>query len=95
MEVSITTISKNGQIVIPSDIRVAMGIGPSEKFLVVGEGDTIVLKRLSRESLKREMNSLFAYFSGEFSKAGITHEEAIEEIRMHRQKKSPSHARNG
>ena len=95
MEVSITTISKNGQIVIPSDIRVAMGIGPSEKFLVVGEGDTIVLKRLSRESLKREMNSLFAYFSGEFSKAGITQQEAIEEIRMHRQKKRPSHARNG
>ena len=95
MEVSITTISRNGQIVIPYDIRKALGIEPSEKFLVVSEGDTIMLKRLKKERLKKELESIFAYFSDAFSKAGITPEEAKREIQAHRRKKRVSHASGG
>jgi AbrB family looped-hinge helix DNA binding protein len=92
MEVSITTISKNGQIVIPFAIRKALGIGPSEKFLVVSEGDTIVLKRLKKERLKKELEGIFSYFSDAFSDEGITKEEIQKEIRDHRKGKRSSYA---
>ena len=92
MEISITTISRNGQIVIPFDIRRALGIEPSEKFLVVSEGDTIVLKRLKKERLRKEMEGLFDYFSDAFSKEKITREDVEKEIDVHRKKKRVSHA---
>ena len=92
LEVSITTMSRNGQVVIPFDIRKALGIEPSEKFLVISEGDTIVLKRLKKELLKKELEGLFDYFTDAFSKAKITPEVAKEEIQAHRKKKRVSHA---
>jgi AbrB family looped-hinge helix DNA binding protein len=95
MEVSITTISKNGQIVIPFDIRKALGNEPSEKFLVVSEGDTIVLKRLKKERLKKELENLFTYFSDTFDKEGITKEDVNKEIQSYRKKKRLSHESNG
>ena len=91
MEVSITTISRNGQIVIPFDIRKALGIEPSEKFLVVSEGDTIVLKRLKKDRLRKEMEGLFDYFSIAFSKEKITREDAEKEIQQYRKKKRVTH----
>jgi AbrB family looped-hinge helix DNA binding protein len=93
MEVSITKISRNGQIVIPFAIRKALGIGPAEKFLVVGEGDTIILKRLKKEQLRKELETLFESFSEAFSKKEITRSDVEKEIQNYRQKKRVSHAR--
>jgi AbrB family looped-hinge helix DNA binding protein len=92
MEVSITTISRNGQIVIPFAIRKALGIAQSEKFLVVSEGDTIVLRRLKKENLRRELEGLLASFSGDFEAAGLTPSDAEMELQAHRTKKRRSNA---
>jgi len=55
MEVSMTKISQNGQIVIPSEIRREAGIKPSTKFLVFNEGGNILLKQIRKETLQRDM----------------------------------------
>jgi AbrB family looped-hinge helix DNA binding protein len=47
MEMATTTMSRNGQVVIPLSLRKAMGLGNKDRFLVVGDGDTIALKRLT------------------------------------------------
>jgi len=51
MEVNITKISQNGQVVIPAEIRRDAHITPSTKFIVFNEGGNILLKKIRKESL--------------------------------------------
>jgi AbrB family looped-hinge helix DNA binding protein len=44
---STTKMSSKGQVVIPEEIRRSLGLEPGTHFVVVGEGDTIVLKAVS------------------------------------------------
>lgn len=55
MEVSITKISDNGQIVIPAEVRKDAGIGAATKFLVFNQGGDIVLKQIRKEELAKSM----------------------------------------
>jgi len=55
MEISLTKLSPNGQVVIPSEIRKEAGLKPSTKFLVFNEGGNILLKQIKAETLKRDM----------------------------------------
>ncbi len=55
MEVAITKISQNGQVVIPSEIRKDAGIKPSTKFIVFNEDGNIFLKQIKKESLRKDM----------------------------------------
>ncbi len=55
MEVAITKISQNGQVVIPSDVRRDAGIKPSTKFMVFNEDGNIMLKQINKESLREDM----------------------------------------
>ena len=48
--VEITSVSSRGQIVIPQKLRDKMKIYTGEKFVVIGENDTIVLKKLEMPS---------------------------------------------
>lgn len=45
-------MSSRGQIVIPLDIREQMGLKEGEKFIVVGEEDTVILKKIIMPSFK-------------------------------------------
>ena len=55
MEVALTKISRNGQVVIPSEVRKDAGIKPSTQFLVFNEDGNILLKQIKKESLKNDM----------------------------------------
>ena len=48
--VEVTSISSRGQVVIPQNLRNRMGIHTGEKFVVIGEEDTIILKKLEMPS---------------------------------------------
>ncbi|MFW3147229.1 MAG: AbrB/MazE/SpoVT family DNA-binding domain-containing protein [Thermoplasmatota archaeon] len=87
MEIAVTTISRNGQIVIPSDIRKALDIKAYEKFLVFGEGDSIIMKRLDREAMKREFKDLMDTFGEAFSTMNISAEDVETEIKGYRSSK--------
>ena len=73
MEVAITKISRNGQVVIPAEVRKDAGIKPSTKFLVFNEGKNILLKVIKKESLSKDMKLLEAIEKSEKDiKAGKT-----------------------
>ena len=48
--IDVTSVSSRGQVVIPQGLRDRMGIHTGEKFVVIGENDTIVLKKLEMPS---------------------------------------------
>ena len=50
--VEVTTISSRGQIVIPQGVRDRLRLQEGEKFVVIGEDDTIILKKLEMPSFK-------------------------------------------
>ena len=49
-KVEITSVSSRGQVVIPQSLRDKMKIHEGEKFVVIGEDSTIVLKKLEMPS---------------------------------------------
>ena len=51
-DLEITSVSSRGQVVIPQKIRDRLRIIEGEKFVVLGEDDTIVLKKLEVPSFK-------------------------------------------
>ncbi len=51
-ELEVTSLSSKGQIVIPQGIRERLHLMPGEKFIVLGEDDTVVLKKLEVPSFK-------------------------------------------
>ncbi len=55
MEMAITKMSQNGQIVIPAEIRKDANIKPAAKFIVFNEGGNILLKQLRKETLSKDM----------------------------------------
>lgn len=65
MEVAITKISENGQIVIPSEIRKDAHIKPSTKFLVFNEDSNIFLKPVTKDKLKEEIRIMKDIEEGE------------------------------
>lgn len=87
MEVAVTKMSSNGQIVISSDIRKALGLSPGEKFLVIGEEDGIVLRSLKKENIKKEMEQLLLEIGEEMEKADISKEDVEDEIEKYRKEK--------
>jgi len=50
--IEVTSISSRGQVVIPRKIRERLNLQEGEKFVVVGENDTIVFKKLGVPSFK-------------------------------------------
>ena len=48
--IEITSVSSRGQVVIPQNLRDKMKIHAGEKFAVIGEEDTIILKKLEMPS---------------------------------------------
>lgn len=46
----VTKMSSRGQVVIPLDVRQTLGLENGTRFVVYGQGDTVVLKRIGRPS---------------------------------------------
>jgi len=55
MEVAITKMSENGQIVIPAEIRRDAGIKPLSKFIVFNKGGNILLRQIKKEELIKDI----------------------------------------
>ena len=48
--IEITSVSSRGQVVIPQSLRDKLKIHEGEKFVIIGEDNTIVLKKLEMPS---------------------------------------------
>lgn len=51
-KIEITSMSSRGQIVIPQDVRTNLNLKEGEKFIVIGQDDTILLKKIEMPSFK-------------------------------------------
>lgn len=47
-----TTLSSKGQVVIPEEIRIQLGLEPGAQFVVIADRDVVIFKLLEPPSLK-------------------------------------------
>lgn len=81
-EPEITTISEKGQVVIPLGLRKHLGIKPRAKFLVFGDGDMIVMKKLQLPDVRKEWEGIFKVMDEKGLK--LTDREVREEVHAYR-----------
>jgi len=78
-----TKLSSRGQIVIPEEIRNRLGLEPGAQFVVVGEGDVVVLKAIKAPKVT-DFKVLLDQARASAEKAGLGPddvERAIREVR--------------
>jgi AbrB family looped-hinge helix DNA binding protein len=87
MEANATTkMSSKGQVVIPEEVRKALGLKAGSKFVVVGEGDVIILKRITPPSMS-EYDDIIAEARRQARQTGMKRSDiaaAIEAVRASR-----------
>jgi AbrB family looped-hinge helix DNA binding protein len=81
-----TKLSSRGQVVIPEEIRNRLGLEAGAQFVVVGEGDVVVLKALTPPKMS-DFKGLLDEAQASAKKAGLTPEEVAEAIREIRSQK--------
>ena len=69
-EIQTTKMSSKGQVVIPDAIWTKLGLEPGAEFVVIGEGDTIVLKPITVPSM-REFDEVMKQARAEARRAGM------------------------
>ncbi len=65
-----TRLSSKGQVVIPEEIRRRLGLKVGTQFVVVGDGDVVILKSIAPPTM-REFDELLRSARGAARKAGI------------------------
>ena len=83
--IEVTSISSRGQVVIPRKIRERLNLQEGEKFLVIGEEDTIVFKKLGVPSFKG-FDKLLKKTQEHAKKHGLTEKNLEESIKESRKK---------
>ena len=81
--VSTTRMSSKGQVVIPEDVRKALGLEVGAQFVVMGDGDTVVLKRIAAPA-KSELRSMIGKVRSQARRAGIKVSDVGEAVRRAR-----------
>jgi len=83
--IEITSVSSRGQVVIPQSLRDKLKIREGEKFVVIGENNTIVLRKLEMPSFKG-FDKLVAK-TREFAKKNELKESDVEQAVKNARKK--------
>lgn len=82
-KLEVTSLSSRGQLVIPQEVRDRLHLHEGEKFIVIAEEDTIILKKLEVPSFK-SLDKLLKKTRDFAKKKGLKPhdvEEAIERVR--------------
>ncbi len=78
--VATTRMSSKGQVVIPEDVRKALGLEVGVQFVVLGDGDTVVLKRIAVPA-KSEVRELLGRVRSQARRAGVRPSDVSEATR--------------
>jgi AbrB family looped-hinge helix DNA binding protein len=65
-----TRLSSKGQVVIPEEVRNDLGLREGDQFVVIGQGDAVILKVITPPKLG-EFQKLLSQARAEAKKAGI------------------------
>jgi len=82
-DVATTRLSSKGQVVIPEEIRRRLGLQTGVQFVVVGDGDTVVLKAVQPPSM-RQFDELVAAARKAARRVGLKRREVTEAVRKAR-----------
>ena len=83
---STTKLSSRGQVVIPESIREQLGLKPGDQFIVVGQGDVVMLKVITPPSID-EYDELKKTLRAQARQAGLKKSEIKDAIKKVRAKK--------
>jgi AbrB family looped-hinge helix DNA binding protein len=81
--VATTKMSSKGQVVIPEEIRDKLGLKAGMQFVVIGQGDSVILKCIVPPSME-QFDDLLKQARKKAKKAGLTKtdiENAIKHVR--------------
>ena len=81
--VSTTRMSSRGQVVIPEDVRKQLGLEPGARFVVMADGDTVVLKRIGVPA-RSELRAMIGKVRSRARRAGVTPSDVRDAIRRAR-----------
>ena len=64
METAFATVSSKGQLVIPAEMREALGIDPGTQVAIRREGDELILRPLTKAAARRLITELCGITAG-------------------------------
>ncbi|MBI4450826.1 AbrB/MazE/SpoVT family DNA-binding domain-containing protein [Candidatus Woesearchaeota archaeon] len=70
-DVELTKMSSKGQVVIPLHVRDELGLKEGETFAVMGEEDTIILKKVAMPSAKEVFERVHSWGTKFSAKKGL------------------------
>jgi len=73
-------MSSKGQVVIPEEVRKALGLTAGSQFVVVGEGDVVILKRITPPSMS-EFDEIVAEARRQARRSGMKRSDVLAAIR--------------
>jgi AbrB family looped-hinge helix DNA binding protein len=79
-------MSSRGQVVIPEAVRDKLGLGVGTRFVVTGEGDVVVLKKLNPPSMA-EFDEIIATARRQARAAGLTKGQVRTAVRKVRRRR--------
>jgi len=79
-------MSSKGQVVIPEEVRKALGLTSGAQFVVVGEGDVVILKRITPPSMS-EFDDIVAEARRQARQAGMKRSDVAVAVKAHRARK--------
>jgi AbrB family looped-hinge helix DNA binding protein len=65
-----TKLSSKGQVVIPKDVRNDLGLNEGDQFVVIGQGDAVILKIITPPKIA-EFQELLSQARAEAKKARV------------------------
>jgi len=84
--IATTKLSSRGQVVIPEQIRERLGLVAGDQFVVVGNGDVVILKSIRAPSLE-EFDGLLKQARKQARAVGLTRtdiKQAVTRVRQRR-----------
>lgn len=84
--IATTKMSSKGQVVIPEEVRKRLGLKPGTQFVVIGDKEAVVLKRLSPPSMD-EFDELISKARLQAKQAGIKKADIQKAVAKARSKK--------
>lgn len=78
--IATTRLSSKGQVVIPEDIRLELGLKEGSQFVVVGRKDVVILKVINPPSL-HDFDALIADTRRKARQAGLRKRDVLRAIK--------------
>lgn len=80
MTVDIIHLSQDGRLIIPKEVTEKLNLSPQDDFLMIGNKESLLLKRIAKPNLKKQASQVMDKFSQLFESHNITPDDIKKEI---------------